>query len=396
MAADTFRYDRLGGYVQKGPYLNGTSLQVAELREDLTLTGKTYSTQLIDNRGTFELRDIALVSQYVQLQANGFYFNEVTNENSSAQLTLFALSDLKGKSTLNVNLLSTLERGRAEYLIDRGIDFSAAKLRAQQEILAMFKLEGSTTIESELMDITQPGEDNAKLLAISVILQSYLSVADLSELVANISTDIRTDGVLDSELLGSTLVNSAVALQLPEVRANLENRYELLGLTVQVPDFEKYVQRFIDSTSFAFTNHIKYPVQGTHGPNLLSDSLVNFAWGKFSLHAKIPISSSVRVYISGPNWEYAYRSAEGWTVSGYDQYRGSREFTASENTQVDLDIRLTRYDPWGGEPRDAPYNPQPDSTGHIPGPSFATDTTRILVYENGSDTASWEKKFVLE
>ena len=396
MAADTFRYDRLGGYVQKGPYLNGTSLQVAELREDLTLTGKTYSTQLIDNRGTFELRDIALVSQYVQLQANGFYFNEVTNENSSAQLTLFALSDLKGKSTLNVNLLSTLERGRAEYLIDRGIDFSAAKLRAQQEILAMFKLEGSTTIESELMDITQPGEDNAKLLAISVILQSYLSVADLSELVANISTDIRTDGVLDSELLGSTLVNSAVALQLPEVRANLENRYELLGLTVQVPDFEKYVQRFIDSTSFAFTNHIKYPVQGTHGPNLLSDSLVNFAWGKFSLHAKIPISSSVRVYISGPNWEYAYRSAEGWTVSGYDQYRGSREFTASENTQVDLDIRLTRYDPWGGEPRDAPYNPQPDSTGYIPGPSFATDTTRILVYENGSDTASWEKKFVLE
>ena len=48
---------------------------------------------------------------------------------------------------------------------------------------------------SEYLDISQPGDKNAILLAISVILQGYLSVAELSELLANITTDIREDGL---------------------------------------------------------------------------------------------------------------------------------------------------------------------------------------------------------
>lgn len=72
-------YDTVGGYVQKGPFLNGTAMMISELDSALVPTGKTYTTQLIDNRGTFAVRNVELESQYVQLYATGFYFNEVTN-----------------------------------------------------------------------------------------------------------------------------------------------------------------------------------------------------------------------------------------------------------------------------------------------------------------------------
>ena len=42
----------------------------------------------------------------------GFYFNEISNSLSEAQLTLFALSNLSGKTSLNVNILTHLEKNR--------------------------------------------------------------------------------------------------------------------------------------------------------------------------------------------------------------------------------------------------------------------------------------------
>ncbi len=53
--------DVIKGYVQKGPYLNGTSIQVTERSTDFIPTGKTYSSQL-GNKGSFELQGISLSS----------------------------------------------------------------------------------------------------------------------------------------------------------------------------------------------------------------------------------------------------------------------------------------------------------------------------------------------
>lgn len=106
--------EKVSGYVQKGPFLNGTSISISELSADLVPTGKNYPSQILDNKGTFEVKNVELASQFVELEADGFYFNEVSNANSSAQLTLFALSDLTSKTSLNVNVLSTLEKSRVE------------------------------------------------------------------------------------------------------------------------------------------------------------------------------------------------------------------------------------------------------------------------------------------
>jgi hypothetical protein len=66
-------FEKINGYAQKGPYLNGTSITIAELANDLVPTGKNFSSQILDNTGTFEIKNVELTFQYVELRADGFY-----------------------------------------------------------------------------------------------------------------------------------------------------------------------------------------------------------------------------------------------------------------------------------------------------------------------------------
>lgn len=288
--------EKISGFVQKGPYLNGSAVTISELTIDLTPNGRNFTSQILDNTGTFEIKNVNLTSQYIELKAEGFYFNEVSNSNSAAQLTLFALSDLSNKSSLNVNILSNLEKNRVDYLVSNGIRFSDAKNQAQTEILSIFEINKDGISESEQLDITKHGDDNAILLAVSVIIQGYLLVSDLSELLANISTDIREDGQLNSQSLGSTLINNAKTIKLEKIRKNLESRYEELGLNITIPDFEKYVNLFIDSTEFIVTNNITYPLIYDSKINIITDSLFIVNPGiKYSISAYLPIGRTLKI-----------------------------------------------------------------------------------------------------
>lgn len=331
--------DKVSGFVQKGPYLNGTTITISELSSDLIPTGKNFNSQILDNKGSFEIKDVTLSSQYVELIANGFYYNEINNENSVAQLTLFALSDLVDKSTLNVNTLSHLEKMRVEYLISNGSSFIDAKKQAQSEILKIFEIKKSDIQESENLDISQSGDDNAILLAISVILQGYLSVADLSELLANIGTDIREDGVLNSKTLGVTLINNAKVLKTTEIRDNLQNRYESLGLDVTVSDFEKYVKQFIDSTDFIATNNITYPKKYNSQTNVLIDSSFVVSPGIiYSIAAYLPVGTSIKIVCKpsiGYDWGAAgFATPDATGILIEDNYPNNLTFTAIGNDQI--------------------------------------------------------------
>ncbi len=435
-AKPVITYDKIGGYVQKGPFLNGTAMTIAELDSTLVPTGKTYTTQLLDNRGTFAVQNVTLESQYVQLQANGFYYNEVTDANSSAQLTLFALSDLSEKSSLNVNLMSSLEKSRIEYLLGEGSSFAAAKTQAQQEILAIFHVDADDIASSELLDITKTGKDNAVLLAVSLMLQGYQEVADLSELLGNLSTDLREDGVLNSQSLGSALVNNAVALEPEKIRANLVARYEAMGVTVSVPDFEPYVEHFLENTDFKFSNSIIYPETGEYGKNLLlaGDTLYN-ANMPYSLAAELPATyQSLRVEISGPGWMFnPLQTNEGWDYSSLKP-NTARTFTTNRTGKVDFELKFQRMRPTTPPPPPpAPPAPSPlqpcysdqgnespemDTIQALPPypclvgqdtifpppppplpdpiPSEPIPKIRIELYENGSIEALWVKEFVVQ
>lgn len=368
-----FSFEKVSGYVQKGPYLNGTAITLSELSAELIPTGKNYPAQILDNKGTFEVKNVELLSQYIEIKAEGFYFNEVANSNSPAQLTLFAFSDLTNKAGLNINVLSNLEKGRVELLIDKGLSFSDAKKKAQGEVLSIFKISKADILFSEDLDITKSGDDNAILLAVSVILQGYLSVSDLSELMANISTDIREDGILNSQTLGTALINNARSLKLDKIRSDIEARYETLGLSIIVPEFEKYVRQFIANTDFVFTGGIKYPEKGKYGINILDNVRTDYSTGIYSMKAILPEGTSLNVKILGEfHWYYsAFQSGTGWNPSDWSIVDNSRTFSTTQTGEVDFQIRLEHFE-------------NSETTNY-------TNKIKIEVSENEATLPTWEK-----
>ncbi len=361
----------VSGYVQKGPYLNGTNVTLYELSDELAPTGKSFTSQIYDNRGTFNFDVLELQSQYAELMANGFYFNETDNINSPAQLTLFAITDLTNKSALNVNVLSHLERRRVKHLLAEGMEFKEAKKQAQMEILRIFEIEKTDIPESEILDISMPGDDNGILLALSVILQGHLPVAGLSELLANIGYDIMEDGNLTYDELGVALINNANILKLEEIRTNLTNRYRALGMDVNVPDFEKYVQQFVENTGYVATNIITYPSVYNSEVNLLADSSFVIKTGFYAMAAYMPLGRSLKVVCKpteGTDWGMArfHVGDEGLELENH--YPDSMILTATGADQIVNARMLIEY---------TPYN--------IP-TSF-----ELYIYENGSQSFTRHK-----
>ncbi len=331
----------LKGLVQKGPFLNGTSIDIYELGDNLSPTGKTFSSQIVDNSGLFELNNISLISEFVQLKANGYYFNEITGDNSGSPIILYAISDITDKTTVNVNVLTHLEKSRIEYLLANGAtSFSTAKKQAEEEILAIFSIVKLGVIDFETLDISIDEESNAILLAISLITQGYRTESEFSDLLANIATDIREDGELNSSSLGSLLINDARLLNLSQIRSNLESRYDNLGQTVTIPNFEKYIQLFIDSTSFVPSNSIEYPEFSNYGENVLYGDKTSFNSG-LSLSANLPKGTSLKIVIKGGIWYYRVmpNGPINWTISDYSNEQQTFVVTESGKS-CDLSIEF--------------------------------------------------------
>lgn len=322
--------DVLKGTVQKGPYINGASVIISEIfNEDLTPTGRNFNTQIQDNSGTFTINDVVMFSKFIEVRADGFYFNEVSGEKSTAQLTLHTLCDLTDKNTINVNVLSYLEKSRTEFLVKQDLEFAEAKKQAQKEILQIFEIQKDTMASSELLDISSSGDDNAILLAISVILQGYRDVAGVSELLANIITDIRTDGVLNSESLGSSLLGHAKLLNLAQVRQNLEQRYQDMGMSFTIPDFEKYVNQFIANSSFTPGNVIDFPLSTENGDNILHPDVSTYnTMDGYSMAVNLPENMDLKVIMKGGLWGYSVTSRVNWEISQYSFANKSQVFTA--------------------------------------------------------------------
>ena len=274
----------LSGKVQKGPYVQGTEITVRELDSSMTPTGNTFTGTIDDNTGNFRVKG-TLTYKIVELSADGYYFNEVSGSLSNATLTLSALSDLTDSSSVNVNLMTHLEKKRVEYLMDSSkMTFAAAKTQAQTEILKIFNIENVTLGNSETLDISKSGDGNAALLAISAILQSNKTEAELTELLSTINTDIRTDGTMDSTITKATLV-AAMEYVKPlqsTIRSNIETRYNTLGLSVSIPSFETYILKLdttvptvssVSPTSNATTVAVNSPVTATFSDYMASSSI---------------------------------------------------------------------------------------------------------------------------
>jgi len=271
------------GYAQKGPFINGSSVSIYELDSELNQTGRVYSTRITSNSGAFEQKNIELSSPYVELKADGYYFNEVSGKLSPGQITLYALVDIADVNSANVNVLTHLAKSRIEYLVkeDKKL-FAEAKAQAEKEVFAIFDLEQFEAEAFETFDLTL----DASLITVASILQGYSPTADVMQLMADISDDIQTDGELNNMDLGSRLASTANALNLQRVRENLENKFAELNVEAVIPDFESLVYQFLEKTSYKIGSLVKFPEFGSfprYAPNVLAENDTEFEASILSL-----------------------------------------------------------------------------------------------------------------
>ena len=371
------------GYAQKGPFINGSSVTISELKPNLDQTGRTYFTTIANNSGSFELKNIELNSHYADLKVDGYYFNEISGKTSAGQMTLYAIVDVKDVNSANVNVLTHLEKPRVEYLVKQEKkSFSDAKKQAQREVLAIFGFEPTET-SSETLDLT----DNAALLAISCILQGYLSTGDMMELMAKIADDIRTDGLLSDTNLGSCLASNANALFLTKIRDNVEKKYTELKIATNIPNFESLIHQFLEKNPYKATSLVKFPEYGEfilYSPNLLAENNTEFSrniW--YPIAVEVPEGMTYRIAIRSNSTNFVFNElhdypfgmapTDDWIISS----KGEVNSWVKDADGVGVDITLRS----NGSGKLAEFGIQ----------FWGTQKYTFKCYENGSSEPSYVK-----
>ena len=239
----------VGGFTQKGPFLMGSEVNVIELKDGRTLdqTGDNFETVILNDSGFFKLNARMMMSQYLELHAKGYYRNEVSGQNSTAPLTLYAVTDvmMRDGGLVNINLLTHLEYHRVVYLVKREKKkVAAAKDQAEREIFKILDIAADDFASSEDLNIAGSTEGDAALLAFSVMLQGDRDVARLSVLLTNISAEMEKDGVWNDTTMRDSIADWAEKTDATGRLDTIRSHVESWGLSAKVPNFEKYVRHF--------------------------------------------------------------------------------------------------------------------------------------------------------
>ena len=235
----------VAGVSQKGPFVTGSAVTVQEL-DGITLkqTGKSFKGSIKSDKGDFAIKDINLQSQYAILEASGYYRDEISGKKSSGTVTLRALTDLSNRKTVNINLLTHLEYERVMYLVtEKKKSIAEAKEQAEKEILASFGIDGDFA-ESEDLNIFESGDGNAALLAVSVLMQSDVDVAGLTERMGKFSIALAEGGSWDDADTKTAIADWACDVDLKGTLANIRRNVEGWKYADSVPSFEKFVTNF--------------------------------------------------------------------------------------------------------------------------------------------------------
>ena len=235
----------VAGVSQKGPFVTGSAVTVQEL-DGITLkqTGKSFKGSIKSDKGDFAIKDINLGSQYAILEATGYYRDEISGKKSSGMVTLRALTDLSNRKTVNINLLTHLEYERVMYLVNKKkMSIADAKAQAEEEVLASFAIEGDFG-ESEDLNIFESGDGNAALLAVSVLLQSDVDVAGLTERMGEFSISLAEGGSWDDADTKTAIADWACDVDLKGSLSKVRKNVEGWKYADTVPAFEKYVSNF--------------------------------------------------------------------------------------------------------------------------------------------------------
>jgi uncharacterized protein YjdB len=261
-------YTASSGVAEKGPLLKGSTVTAQELDANLSPTGKQYSYQINSDLGTFSPTS-SFGSQFIGLNANGYYFDEVTNAISGGTVTLNGLNDLSADTVLNVNLLTTLAYQRINNLVSKShMTFSAAQNQAENEVLAALNInKGSSYGSFGSLNISKGRDGDKILVAVSSLFVYGNSSGALSSLIADFQSDIADNGIIDSATTKNVLVAAGKNLNPVAIAANLSQKYSSIGVSYIATD----ISNWIDQSGEGLSGKFKFQV-----PDATQSSLQTF------------------------------------------------------------------------------------------------------------------------
>ena len=244
----------VAGVTQKGPFAKGSAVTVQGIDcKTMALTGEVFEGKVKSDKGDFEVKDVNLSSTCAVFEVTGTYFNEVTGKKSSDKLTLHALTDLKDRKNVNINLLTELEYERVMNLVTvEKMSFADAKEQAEEEVLASFSIKGNIA-EAENLNIFEKGEGNAVLLAVSVLIQTNANESKIAKRLDDFSAEIAKNGSLEDYAKTEIAEWAASAVssgKLDTIRKNVESMND----GEKVADFETVVNSIADGESVTLSS----------------------------------------------------------------------------------------------------------------------------------------------
>ena len=238
----------IAGLAQKGPFVEGSKVTVQGIDcKTLELTDEIFEGEVESDKGDFAFDDVTLSSTCALFEATGKYRSELTGKKSSEELTLHALTDLKDRKNVNINVLTELEYERLMFLVtEKGKKFADAKTRAEKEVLAAFGIE-SDFDNPEDLTIFESGDGNAALLAVSVLMQAETDDAGLAKRIEKFADSFAETGEWKDDKTKSVIEEWQVAATADGTLDSIRKNIEGWGYADVVPAFEKYVEVFGDT-----------------------------------------------------------------------------------------------------------------------------------------------------
>ncbi len=232
----------VAGVAQKGPFVKGSAVTVRGIDcKTLEFTDQIFEGTIKSDKGDFALDSVALDSSCAVIEVTGKYLNEVTGKKTEDELTLRALTDLKDRENVNVNLLTNLEYERVMHLVkEKNNTLAKAKAQAESEVLAAFDIKGEFG-EFENLNLFESGDGNAALLAVSVMMQGDADAAGLAKRLDKFDDSFAESGEWkDSETkkaIAEWTAEASANGDLETIRKNIEG----LDYADEIPAFEKYI-----------------------------------------------------------------------------------------------------------------------------------------------------------
>jgi len=332
----------INGSVFKGSFLRGSLLFLYELDTNLNQTGRSFNTTIDDDYGNFDLKAQNLSGKLVRVVGDGFYWNEVLNENSSTRISLTGICKIDSNETVNVNVLTHLERARVEYLYNiKKLSFDSAKSQAVKEVLKAFGFENTGIKRAEKVGVVGISDDSKILLAISTLMQGYRTESEVTQIMNDFANDIKKDGTLDDATIGNDLETHLYYTDTTAVLNNFKVKYRKLynADTVNSVDM-RFVKNFQNNTTYAKNKdlisysdkHYNENIDNILKPNLLTYSFSAQPYDRFfdisaqilrkGMKLKIEIldenGNTLKNNIGGNSFWAPNFTSRGWVTSTLD------------------------------------------------------------------------------